>query len=163
MPLLKTITVDGFYTPEQAKQMAATVYNLKYTDHEFGKYIENFNLCPPDADQLFSTALNFPVTVDQETGNFRIPQAFIHFEDFSSQNDWLFVVALQNSTFNIFEHKTGVVNALEGHKFNYRNLFEWDLTVSYLLQPGQGILFRPWLFHSFDSGLIQSFRLAAKE
>jgi hypothetical protein len=38
-------------------------------------------------------------------------------------------------------------------------LFEWDLKTNYLLDPGQGILFRPWLFHSFDTGLIQMFRL----
>jgi hypothetical protein len=77
-------------------------------------------------------------------------------------SDWIFVVALQESTFNVFEHQSGATTALNGYKYNYRNLFEWDLQINYVLKPGQGVLFRPWLFHSFDSGVIQVFRLKEK-
>ena len=66
------------------------------------------------------------------------------------------------SIFNIFEHKSGSANALQGHKHNYNNLFEWDLTINYEIKPGQGVMFRPWLFHSFDTGLIQTFRITEK-
>ena len=69
------------------------------------------------------------------------------------------MVALQPSTLNIFEHKSGATSALQEYKFNYRNLFEWDLQINYLLKPGQGVFFRPWLFHSFDTGLVQIFRM----
>jgi hypothetical protein len=100
--------------------------------------------------------------IDERSGVFRKPKQFVHFEGFDSFNEWIFVVALQQSTFNIFEHQSGATSAIDGYKFNYMNLFEWDLTVNYVLKPGQGILFRPWLFHSFDNGLIQSFRLNEK-
>jgi hypothetical protein len=100
---------------------------------------------------------------EEQSGIFRFPEIFIHFEGFDATNEWVFAVALQQSTFNVFEHKDGAVNALQSHEFNYRNLFEWDLKVNHVLDPGQGVLFRPWLFHSFNSGLIQTFRLKEKE
>ena len=163
MSLIKTITIDDFYSKEQAQQLVAATYNLQYTQHDFGKQLQDFNLLPPDADALFSTALNKSLTViEDNSGVFRIPKALIHFEGFDSTNEWVFAVALQESTFNLFEHKSGAKTALDNYKLNYTNLFDWDLTVNYILKPGQGIMFRPWLFHSFDSGLIQMFRLNEK-
>lgn len=157
--MIKTLTIDDFYSKEEALRVTQSVYYLQYQETEFGKEIPEFNLVPPDADELFSSVLPFKVKVDQDSGTFRIPKIFIHFESFTSAKDWLFVVALQESVFNLFEHKSGCKNAAEGHKHNYSNLFEWDLLVNYTLRPGQGILFRPWLFHSFDTGLIQTFKL----
>lgn len=160
MASIKTITIDGFYSTEESNTLINSVYDLGYSEFDFGKEIENFNLVPENANSLFSSALNMNLGVNEETsGVFRIPKSFIHFEGFSSSDDWIFVVALQESTFNIFEHKSGIKDATQGHLLNYFNLFEWDLTVNYVLKPGQGILFRPWLFHSFDSGLIQLFRI----
>lgn len=161
--MIKTLTVDDFYSSDEAFRLQNVVKGLPFVENEFGLEIKDFNMVPGDADQIFSNTVNKGITViDEQSGVFRIPKLFIHFESFDSPNEWLFVVALENSTFNLFEHKTGVVNALQEHKFNYRNLFEWDLTVNYLLKPGQGIFFRPWLFHSFDQGLIQTFRLQEK-
>lgn len=163
MSKIKTITIDDFYSIEQAKQITAGVYSMIKEDSEFGKTKSEFNLVPENASELFSSALNMSLTVDEDrSGVFLIPTMFTHFLEFDSLNDWVFVVALQESTFNIFEHKSGAKNALEEYKLNYKNLFEWDLTVNYILKPGQGVLFRPWLFHSFDSGLIQIFRLNEK-
>ena len=158
-PLVKIISVDGFHTKEQAQQICHATYYLQYVEKEFGKEIENFNLLPPDANELFSKILGTNMEVDEESGFFRIPENFIHFEPFDNTNEWVFVVALQNSIFNVFEHKSGTINALHGHKHNYRNIFEWEHKVNYQLGPGDGVLFRPWLFHSFDTGQIQVFRL----
>lgn len=163
-PLVKTLTIDGFFTKEQAFELTAATFNLQYTQHEFGKQIDNFNMVPPDINEMFSTILNTKIEVNEEqSGIFRFPEIFIHFEGFDATNEWVFAVALQQSTFNVFEHKDGAVNALQSHEFNYRNLFEWDLKVNHVLDPGQGVLFRPWLFHSFNSGLTQTFRLKEKE
>lgn len=159
MSLIKTLTIDGFYTDEEAKRVGTVVSNLHFEASEFGREVPNFNMVPPEADQMFSSVLHFPVTVDPQSGIFRYPQNFIHFESFESLDDWLFVCALEPSTFNLFEHKSGARTALDGHAFKYRNLFEWNLKVNYLLDPGQGIFFRPWLFHSFDQGIVQMFRL----
>ena len=160
MSTIKTMTIDGFYSKEEAQRLSNVILDLPFTKSEFGKEIENFNMVPENANTLFSGVLNRDMEVIEETsGVFRLPELFIHFESFQNSNEWMFVVALENSTFNLFEHQLGAKNALEGYEHNYRNLFEWDLTVNYLLEPGQGIFFRPWLFHTFDSGLIQTFRL----
>ena len=162
--LVKIISVDGYYSEEQAKSLTAAIFNLTYVESDLGKQIEHFNLVPPDANKQFSEILNTTIEVDEESGVFRLPANFIHFEEFDALNEWVFAVALQKSTFNVFEHLSGVQNAVQGYKnINYRNLFEWDHRINYLLNPGDGILFRPWLFHSFDQGLVQIFRLKEKD
>jgi hypothetical protein len=155
------MTIDGFYTSESAINISHAILSLDFTEEfDFGKQIPNFNMMDEEnVDSMFSSVLNFKVEVDKKSGYFRIPYQFIHFEEFESSQDWLFIVALESSTFNLFEHKSGAKTALDNYKFNYRNLFEWDLKVNYLLDPGQGIFFRPWLFHSFCNGLIQIFRV----
>lgn len=162
-PLVKIITVDGFFSKEEALRLCNVTYYLQYVDSEFGKQIENFNMIPENANEMFSNLLNTTIEVDEErSGIFRKPEEFIHFEDFSGTNEWVFAVALQSSVFDIFEHQSGATNALSDYKFNYRNLFEWDHKINYQLDPGHGIIFRPWIFHSFDRGLIQVFRLKEK-
>ena len=161
-PLVKIITVDGFYTIEQATTLVAATFNLQYTPNEFGSQVDNFNMLAPDFSETISAIIGADLVADEDSGVFRLPQNFIHFEGFDSTNEWVFVVALQQSTFNVFEHKSGAVTALQGHAHNYRDLFEWDLKINYVLEPGQGVLFRPWLFHSFNSGQIQVFRLREK-
>jgi len=161
MALIKTMTVDDFYKPEEARRITAVIDALPhFKQFDFGTELVDFNMVPVDADQLFSKTLNMSVTVIKEnSGIFRRPEHFIHFEPFDTLKEWIFVVALDRTIFNIYEHQSGSNNALQGFKFNYRNLFEWNLTVDYQLGPSQGIFFRPWLFHSFTSGLIQVFRL----
>ena len=83
----------------------------------------------------------------------------VFFEDFESDKDWILVVALEHTYFNIYEHKDGARNALEGYEFPYRDLFQWNVKVNYELEPGQAVFFRPWLFHSFTGNLVQIFRL----
>lgn len=159
-PIVKVITVDGFFTPEEAIRLTDITYYLKYQPTQFGDEISNFNMVGETTNELFSQILNTNINIiDEQSGIFRKPSNLIHFESFENLNEWIFIVALQSSTLNIFEHNTGIDNALKGYEFNYKNLFEWDLQVNYLLKPGQGVLFRPWLFHSFDTGLIQIFRL----
>lgn len=165
MAIIKTMTIDGFYSRQEGIDIKNTVSNLGgYMDDEFGRELKNFNMVPGDADELFSKVLNKKVEVKKDlSGIFRFPELFIHFEPFANLREWLFVVAIDSSTFNIYEHQSGAKSALQGHDFRYRNLLEWDLTVNYLLEPGQGVFFRPWLFHSFDQGLVQIFRLEEKE
>lgn len=173
--MIKTITVEDYYTTEEAMHLSLTTSNLSFSKSEFGREIENFNFTPENSDVLFSKVLNRPVEiVDEKSGVFRAPELFIHFESFENIDEWLFVVAIESSTFNIYYHleedmrecsgmpSIGARSALEGYKYNYRNMFEWHCAVNYLLEPGQGVFFRPWLFHSFDQGLVQIFRLKEK-
>jgi hypothetical protein len=158
---IKTITVDGFYSAQAAQDLSRSVYYLQRVDTEFGLIVPDFELIPPDADQLFSSVFqrNLVCSTESGSGGFLIPKTFVHFESFASQHSWCFAVALQESTFNIYEHNSGAKDARQNHRHNYQNLFDWNCVSSHNLQPGSGVLFRPWLFHSFDTGLIQKFRL----
>lgn len=162
-PLVKIIAVDDFFNKEQATDLCQKTYYLQYVQKEFGEEIDQFNWVPADANRMFSEVLGTNMVVDEErSGIFRRSGGFIHFEYFESVDQWVFAVALQTTTFNVYEHTSGVQNALREHRFNYRNLFEWNHRVNYELEPGHGILFRPWLFHSFSNGLTQVFRLTEK-
>lgn len=159
-PLVKIITVDGFFSNEEAIHLANITRNLQFVPNDFGEQIPEFNMVSEETEQMFSSIIDTSLEIDQEnSGIFRRPEFFIHFESFENTNEWIFAVALEHSTFNVYEHQSGAITALNGYQFNYRNLFEWDCQINYLLKPGQGILFRPWLFHSFDKGLIQMFKL----
>lgn len=164
IPLIKTLTVDGFYSAEDACRIFNIVHSLRdFQSYDLGKQLNNFNMVPKDADELFTRTLGFKVIVDlDKSGVFKKPDSFIHFEDFDSPRDWIFLVALDRTIVDIYEHKSGTENALIQHQFNYRNIFEWDHYVNYHLKVGQGILFRPWLFHSVNGSLIQTFRLTEK-
>jgi hypothetical protein len=159
-PLVKILTVDGFFSANDAVHLANITRSLNFIKNDFGEQVDHFNMVSPDHSLLFSTIIDTDLTVDiDRSGIIRRPEFLIHFEEFDNTNEWVFAVALDQSTFNVYEHKSGSSTALDSYHFNYRNLFEWDLQINYILKPGQGILFRPWLFHSFDNGLIQMFRL----
>lgn len=163
-PLVKLITIDGFFSQEEAIRLANITRNLQFVKFPFGEYIENFNMVPENCNELFSTIIDNDLIVDEDnSGTIIRPGFFIHFEDFKNSNEWVFVVALDQSIFNVYEHLSGAKSALDGTNFDYNNILEWDYQVNYVLKPGQGILYRPWLFHSFDNGLIQKFRLFNKE
>ncbi len=159
MSRIKTITVDDYYTTEGATAIANVVSSLPFVEMDFCRQIEQFNMVPPDIDDMFRAVLNMKMVTDLEnSGFFRVNKPFIHFESFDSPEDWMFVVAIQESIFNVYENKQGQKTALDGYALDYQNFFQWNLISTHILQPGQGILFRPWLFHSFDSGVIQVFK-----
>jgi len=154
------MAIDGFFTTKDAHNTCSIVMDLSYEKTTFGEKISNFNMIPENANEMFSNILNTKIEVDEpSSGVFFKPVSWIHFENFESSNEWLFFCALSETTLNIFEHQSGATTALDGYEFNYRNLFEWDLQLNFMLKPGQGVLFRPWLFHSFNGGLIQMFKL----
>jgi hypothetical protein len=159
--LIKVITVDGFFSSEEASRLCSIARSLQFQEKEFGHEIEHFNLVPDSADELFSSVFNTAIEVDQErSGVFRVPRHFIHFESFDSINEWIFVCALERSFLTIYEHiESGSKTALDKYDLNYRDMLGWDYQAQHQLSPGQGVLFRPWLFHSMDCGLVQIFRL----
>jgi hypothetical protein len=144
--------------------------SLPFIDKEYGLEVDQFNLTFPGLDPIFSKLVGEEVTVDDErSGIFRKPtNCLIHFESFDTLNEWCFIIALERTTFNLYNHleSFGVVNArsaLDGYRWNYRNMFEWDYYTNILLEPNQGVIFRPWLFHSIENGLVQYYRLIGKQ
>jgi hypothetical protein len=161
--LKKLIHIDNFFTQDDAEKLLNVSYTLRFENNDFGKEVLNFNLVDPELGPIFNKILGEEVEViDERSGVFRQPVTFIHFEDFESIHDWIFVVALEQTTFNTYFNLNGPKTALEGYKLGYRNLFEWEVKNNIILYPNECLFFRPWLFHSFDRGLVQIYRLRGK-
>ena len=161
--MIKLLQADNFFKEEDVQVLFNAASNLPYVEKEYGMEVEHFNLVIPGLDPVFSKLLAEEVTVDEgNSGVFRKPAFGIHFESFESLSDWVFVVALERTTFNLYHHLSGARTALDGYHFNYKNFMDWDYHTNILLQPNEGVIFRPWLFHSLEDGLVQVYRLKGK-
>jgi len=80
-PLVKLISVDGFFTQEEAKNLSYVADTLQYEKQDLGRQIPNFNMVPDNANQMFSTILNTHIEVDPErSGIFRRLHLLFSFE-----------------------------------------------------------------------------------
>lgn len=171
---IKLIHADGFYPKGEAEAAWGVVHNLRFQPKNYGDEIENFSLVLPGIDEIFSKMIGEELEVDRSvSGVFRRPyNGLIHFEHFDQPNEWCFVIALEKTTLNIYNHVKDIrknpkidvdaETALDGYQFNYRNMFEWDVQTNIVLKPNQGVFFRPWCFHSFEDGVINYYRLLPK-
>lgn len=159
--MIKLLQADNFFTDEDTSKLFHVVNNLPFVEKEYGYEIENFNLVIPGLDPIFSNLLNDNIVVDEDnSGVFRRPKIGVHFESFESSSDWIFILALEPTTFNLLYHvNSNSRSALEEYRFNYKNFLEWNYYTNILLEPNCGIIFRPWLFHSLQDGLVQVYRL----
>lgn len=169
--MVKLIHADGFFPPGDAEKYVTITRGINFVEKQYGYEIEDFNVIFPKIEPVLGKVLGERVIVDHKrSGIFRRPMNnVIHFEEFDSLNEWCFIVALEKNTLNLLHHladfgkgeygKVDARTALEGYKFNYRNLFEWDIHTNVLLEPNQGVFIRPWVFHSLNDGLVQYYRL----
>jgi len=172
--MVKLIHADGFFPPGDAERYAATVSGLQFTEKEYGLELADFNMIFPKIEPLMSKVIGERIQIHHErSGLFRRPYQVIHFEGFDSLNEWCFIIALEKTTLNLCCHisdpSLGDVSpvdawtALDGWKFNYRNLFEWKVHTNVILEPNQCVFFRPWVFHYLEDGLVQYYRLIADQ
>jgi len=171
---IKLIHADGFFPKGEAEGLCAVVQELQYEEREYGLELPNFNLILPGIHLVFSKILGEDVIIDRErSGLVRKPyNNMIHFESFESPDEWCFILALEKTTLNIYKHIKDIryndidqvdsKNVLDGYQFNYRNLFEWDVTSNILLDCNQGVFIRPWVFHSLQDGTVQYYRILPK-
>jgi hypothetical protein len=158
--VLNFIHTSNFYRNEQLTGLVDMSYNLNYVPDEFGHSSQDFYYVQPDAEKLFSEVLHSKVVISETSGKFYRPANGIHFNSFNNPTAWKFVVAIERSMFTMFYHKSGAKSALEGIDFNYNNMFEWDYQTNILMEPGQGLFYRPWMFHSLDChATVQMFDL----
>lgn len=169
----KLIHADGFFPEQDVKEMVPWVLGLNYVPMAYGSEIKNINVIFPGIEDVFSRMLGERIELDRKrSGVFRKPTRVIHFEHFETISEWCFVIALQKTTFNVYHHVKDIRyngygevdsrSVLEGYQFDYNNLFEWDVVTNVILEPNQGVFFRPWSFHSLENGLIQYYRLLSK-
>jgi hypothetical protein len=156
----KILLVDGFYSKNDLFEISNVSKTLKYHESEFGEEILDFNLIIDNSDKIFSDFLDGKYKVDREnSGVFRKPTLNIHYEHHETIDDWRFFTALEQTTFNLFKHKSGAVSSLENKNLNFNDFTEWDYVTNILLEPNQGLFFRPWLFHSIQGGTIQYYNI----
>lgn len=170
--IVKLIHADNFFPQDDANRLFLITKNLQFVEKQYGLEVDNFNLVFPGLNPIFSKVIGEEVTVDENrSGVFRRPMnCIIHFEEFDDLSEWCFIVALEPTTFNLYNHledgplsKVNARSALDGYRFNYRNMMEWDVCVNIRLEQNQGVIFRPWLFHSIEDGLVQYYRLIGKK
>ena len=161
MAIINSLCIEDFYLPGEMATVKNVILPLMgWEKVRYGEKAQNFNLIPPNADETFTQILGIAVTVDQDnSGSFYKPEFEIHFEPYSSPREWIFAVCVEDTFLNIFHHKTGAKSALQGCDFDYINFSEWDIATSHKFETGQGIFFRPWMFHSFIGGMLQFYRL----
>lgn len=158
---VKIILADNFYPQNDAEILYNVTLDLNYEETDYGWEVPQFNWVQAGVHEVCEHVIGEPLVMDKElSGSFRKPMHGIHFEGFRHPDEWCFVVSLDYTecVFNYYKHMSGAQNALEGYKFSYKNLFEWQLEGSIILKRNQGVFFRPWMFHSMEHGLVQYFR-----
>lgn len=162
--MLRLIYAKDFFDDESVTSLFHVANTLQYVEKDYGLEVDNFNYVPNGANELFSHVLGEQVIIDeQRSGVFRKPMLCVHFESFENIDEWCFVVALEQTTFNLYHHLSGAKTALDGYRFNYKNMHEWDYELNIQLKPNEAVFFRPWLFHSIDNSLVQYYRLLPKQ
>jgi hypothetical protein len=171
---IKLIHADGFFPKGEAEALCSVVQGIKYIEGEYGLEVPNFNLILPDIHLVFSKILGEEVIIDRKrSGIVRKPyNGMIHFESFDIPDEWCFILALERTTLNIYKHVKDIRyneydmsdsrNVLEGYKFNYNNLFEWDVVSNIILECNQGVFIRPWVFHALEDKTVQYYRILPK-
>lgn len=174
--MVKLIHADDFFPDGDIDNLRNAIGDIRFVQKPYGQEIENFNLIYPDIEIIFKHVLGERVTVDPKlSGVFRKPyNNAIHFESFSSLNEWCFFIALEKTVVNFWHHvdpdsaigeleKSSCTDATMGVDYNYKNLFEWKIHTNITLEPNQALFFRPWLFHSLESGLVQYYKMTADD
>ena len=164
--LLNYIHSRDFFPEGDAENYRLAVKDLIHYDPiAYGTEIPDFNLIFPDLDMLFGGMLGDFVKVDEDrSGTFRRPyNDLIHFEDFDDLNEWRLVVALEDTTFKVYTHKSGVKNALGGYEFDYHNPEDWELETIIKLKQNDAIFYRPWVFHSFEYKILLCYVLKGEQ
>lgn len=172
--MVKLIHADDFFPEKDVQSLLNMTVGLNTVITPYGSEIEHINLIYPDIETIFYHVLGERVTVDPAlSGTFRRPHLnAIHFESFASLSEWCFFVALERTVVNFWHHvnsdhgvaelqSSAHTDARQGVDYNYHNLFEWKIHTNITLEANQGLFFRPWLFHSLESGMVQYYKLLA--
>jgi len=171
--MVKMLTADDFFPEGDVEKLRDCISASNFVPCAYGQELHNFNMIYPDIEVIFRNVLGERVTVDQKTsGVFRKPyNNAIHYEACQSLDEWCFFIALEKTVVNFWHHidpdSIGDLQVSEerdaraGVDYNFKNLFEWKIHTNITLEPNQGLFFRPWLFHSLESGLVQYYRLTA--
>ena len=154
---------------DNAKQFCEIISKLNFVDNTFGQEVKNFNHKPEELAQALSHILGRQLIHAEESGVYRKPLPFIHFENWNPQSAFNAAIALEDTKFFTYRHKeTNVYNVLQMPDKNLdmdqfitdnsQNFDNWEVIADINLKQGDMVVFQPWIWHSFQEGnLIQVF------
>lgn len=167
--VINYIHARNYFPQHEVEQLRPLVQDVNWLDKKFGQEMENFNLIFNDIDLVFSKMIGDLVEIDRpNSGTLRRPlDRVIHFEDFVDLDDWRFVVAVEENEFKTYIHVDGYKSMLQyiqdpqEHKpqLDYFNPEHWEMEALIRMKPNDVLFYRPWIFHSFTSGILHYYKL----
>jgi hypothetical protein len=146
-------------------QFTDALLGMTFKEMLYGEELVDFNQYDPSFDGVISESLGEKLKSTESSGLFRKPYEVIHFENFYEKSRYVFMLAYEDCFFKTYKHiETGSDSIFniecELDKFISSNCFDtskWSETGSIKLEAGDGICFRPWLWHSIQRKLVQVF------
>jgi hypothetical protein len=167
--VINYIHARDYFPKDEVDQLRPLVQDVHWADKKFGKEMEHFNLIFNDIDLVIGKMVGDMVEIDRPASGTlrRTIHEIIHFEDFEDLNDWRFVVAIEDNEFNTFIHKDGYKNILDYTRdenedkpeLDYLNRDEWEVETTIKMKPNDVLFYRPWIFHSFQDGILHYYKL----
>lgn len=163
------IHARDYFPPGEIEQFRPWIEHVNWIPMKFGHEIENIHLIFPNIDVIMGKMVGDFLEVDRSaSGTFRrtLP-GIIHFEDFDSLDDWRFVVACDANMFKTYSHVHGykhhleyVADESEGKpELAYLDDTQWKEEAMIKMQPNDVLFYRPWLYHSFQDGILHYYKL----
>lgn len=150
---------------QDIEALSALISSMEYDDVPFGKQIKDFNFIPQGLTEQLEQYVNEPVEIQSDTGVFRKPSNFIHFEPFYQHCLWLCIVALEDTVFKIHEQDSvktmfDVENLEDFIPNNCTDANKWQVVTQLNIKQNDFVFVRPWVWHSLEPNkLIQLFLL----
>jgi hypothetical protein len=159
------IHISDFY--HNTESIYGPVILLDYQPCLHGYEVLDFYMVPQGIENGFADITGRKIKITKKSGVFRRPYPIIHFENFDQNSFFVGAVALEKTTFQTHRHKeTGITsvtsvqdNLEEFVKNNCFSKEKWDTVANINLKAGDLVLFKPWLWHSFEDKLIKVFYL----
>lgn len=163
------IHARDYFPKGEIESLRPLADDVSWVDKKFGKEMENFNLIFKDIDIVLGKMTGDFLEVDKPSSGIlrKTLHEVIHFEDFDDLNDWRFVVAMDPNEFKTYIHKDGYKSFVEYLKdqseekpiLEYMNKEHWEEETIIKMKPNDVLFYRPWVFHSFQDGIIHYYKL----
>jgi hypothetical protein len=167
--VINYIHARDYFPKDEIEHLRPLVDDVSWIDKKFGKEMEHFNLIFEDIDLVLGKMVGDMVEIDRPNSGTlrRTLHEVIHFEDFTDLNDWRFVVAMDENEFKTYVHKDGFKSVIDYIKdeseekpiLDYSNKEDWIEEAVIKMKPNDVLFYRPWIFHSFQEGVLHYYKL----
>ena len=158
--------IEKFYP--DAEKLSTVIGQMEYTAATFGDELSNFNHVMSGTLEQFESivpSLRGKVALGPNSGLYRKPYNFVHFENFDQNTLFVALVAIEKTTFKVHNHKeknvTKIIDVTDDLntfiKDECMNSSKWDAKLTYVMEPGDMVLFNPWFLHSVSGNLVKLF------